>query len=500
MQPSSKKIIHIVSACALVFCLVLPLQAQNTAKNAACKSTNTQEVVNAVIESTVLLISQKVHYENPLVPNSGLVTAFEDVPHNGSTISSGVFGARQQTALGSGVLFKKDQSNPDTDARYYVITNAHVIKDFTSIWVVLSDDTFFKAELEGMDETIDIAIMSFTTKKALPLIAIRDSDALSMGESVYALGNPLGVSFTVTKGIVSHVNRYTEYRSDTVFSGPYLQTDAAINQGNSGGVLVDSCGAAIGIITFIISGNDRNNIGLNFALPINVAMQSVTNILKKRQHEFGWIGIVVNDYSLDIRKQLGLNTRAGIFIQNVFLPSPAYKAGLRPGDLLEKIDDRSIITRDSYSSIFSTISKKRVGATIRLTVQSLQNKNSNAKYAALDMLIPIEKRPERLTSKEYRMKLWPGMMVKPLQAYEKELYGIPDERSGIFVLKVFKDTAADISGLRSYDLIVKINNAIVRSWQDYTAAFTNTNAKSISVMRMGEQLELSFKAAADESF
>ncbi len=485
MNPYSKTIQTIVrSVLLLCFALyntvILPAQTCDT---------KTNEVVQTIIQSTVLLMSEKVYYDNPLISDSGLITAFEDVNENNNSISSDVFGAQQQTNLGSGVLFKKN--SVDSTTKYYVITNAHVIKDFTAIWVVLSDDTFFEATLEGVDETIDIAIVSFSTQKNLPLISIGDSNTIAMGESVYALGNPLGVSFTVTKGIISHVNRYTEYRSDTIFSGPYLQTDAAVNQGNSGGVLVNTCGDAIGITTFIISGNNRNNIGLNFALPMNIVMQSVANILQHKEYEFGWIGIVVNDYNLDIRKELGITTRAGIFVQNVFFNSPAYKAGIRPGHFLKKIDGTPIVTRDNYSSIFSTISKKNVGQNIRLNVQNLHNESHNI----LEMNIQIEKRPNNITSKQYRMKLWPGMAVKPLQNYEKELYGVPDEKSGIFVLKVFKDTAADISGIKAYDLILKINDTIVHSWKDYANAFTNTDAKNITVMRMGKHVNIFFKEA-----
>ncbi|MDZ7263724.1 MAG: trypsin-like peptidase domain-containing protein [candidate division KSB1 bacterium] len=264
---------------------------------------------------------------------------------------------RQQVkGLGSGFIISTDG---------YIVTNEHVVNRATEIMVTLPNGKKYNAQLVASDYISDIALLKINTKESLPYAILGDSDDLIIGEWAIAIGNPFGLfdmgQPSVSQGIISATDRDFGRQNDSRVYKDMIQTDAAINAGNSGGPLVNSLGEVIGINAFIYSGSENNatNIGLGFAIPINRAKKIISEL-----RQYGgvnrrfWTGLEVENLNYSLARYLGLNSTKGVIISNIESRSPAARAQLQVGDVIVSIDDHEIQnTRDIWRVIEDTDAK-----------------------------------------------------------------------------------------------------------------------------------------------
>lgn len=263
--------------------------------------------------------------------------------------------------LGSGFI---------VDSQGYVVTNGHVIQDAESIKVTLPDGRQFDGTPVGSDPNYDIALIKIESKE-LPSVVLGDSDNLLVGEWAIAIGNPFGFLLndtqpSVTAGVISATHR--DVKSEVKSGGIYkdmIQTDAAINPGNSGGPLVNSSGEVIGVNTFIFS-SSGGSLGMGFAIPINTVKRVVDELIRFGQVRNIWIGISVQEISPFLAERLGIEDREGLVVSAIDRGSPAYRAGIRVGDVIRAVNGTRVTrTRDAQRIIFGTA----VGDTVRLKVE-----------------------------------------------------------------------------------------------------------------------------------
>jgi len=255
---------------------------------------------------------------------------------------------RVERTLGSGVII---------DAAGHIVTNDHVIANAQSIRVQLADGRIAEAQIVGTDPDTDLAVLKIGLK-SLPVAPMGRSDQLRVGDVVLAIGNPLGLSHTVTHGIVSATSRA---QLGIAPVEDFIQTDAPINHGNSGGALVDSSGALVGINTAMIA-KSLGVEGIGFAIPVNMVRGVVSEILAHGRVIRGWIGIVPEDLSAGQAQQLGLS-QGGVVVANLYLGSPAQEAGLLPGDLLLAVDG---VSPRGAQDLLGRIALLKPGSTVTL--------------------------------------------------------------------------------------------------------------------------------------
>ncbi len=246
--------------------------------------------------------------------------------------------AQPQVGLGSGVIVAPEG---------YLLTNHHVVEGATEIEVQLADGRATRARLVGSDTETDIAVLKIELD-ALPVIALGDVRALSVGDAVLAIGNPFNVGQTVTAGIVSALDR-----SDAGVSRfqNFIQTDAAINPGNSGGALVDAQGALVGINTAIFS-RSGGSLGIGFAVPADTARQVMEQLIRDGKVRRGWIGVEPRELSTELAEGLNLTVKSGVLIAGVLQDGPAGKGGLRPGDVVLQVGERPV---KNVSELFAAV-------------------------------------------------------------------------------------------------------------------------------------------------
>jgi Do/DeqQ family serine protease len=334
-----------------------------------------------------------------------------------------------------------------------VVTNNHVVDGASEIQVASRDGKEYTAELVGKDTRRDLAVVSFRTNDYFPLAVLGNSDNVRVGDWSIAMGNPLGeqFSFSVTMGIVSAVGRT---------GGPggnindFIQTDAPINQGNSGGPLVNIRGEVIGINTWIASNNVGFSVGLGFAIPINNATRTIDELIKSGSMSDGWLGVSLNDLDRETLQALGLEGRRGAFASQVFIGSPAEKAGIRAGDFITAVDNKEI--RNS-NTLTQTVGNIRPGDTAVFTIiRDGASRNFNVR---------IEARTDELAADSKR--LWPGVMVVALSDSVRSSLRLESDAQGLYVVNVIAETPAAIIGLLRGDRITHINDTPVRDLQSF---------------------------------
>jgi serine protease DegS len=279
---------------------------------------------------------------------------------------------RVERALGSGVI---------VDPNGHILTNNHVIANAETILVTLADGRTAPAVVVGRDPDTDLAVLSIKLKQ-LPVMPFGRSDQLQVGDGVLAIGNPLGLSQTVTHGIVSATGRS---QLGVATFEDFIQTDAAINAGNSGGALIDTLGNLIGINTAVLGKNSTGDIsveGISFAIPVNLARGVMEEILDHGRVIRGWTGIVPEDVGDEQAQQLGL-PRAGVVITNLYRSSPAVDAGLRIGDVVTAVDGRSV---RSAQETLAQIAAKKPGSHVQLHVLRQR--------AEFDVTLAVTERPQ----------------------------------------------------------------------------------------------------------
>lgn len=281
-------------------------------------------------------------------------------------------GAQAQSGLGSGVIVSPDG---------YILTNNHVVEGADEIEVTLTDSRRASARVIGTDPDTDLAILKIELDK-LPVIVLGNSDSLAVGDQVLAIGNPFGVGQTVTSGIVSALGR-TQLGINTFEN--FIQTDAAINPGNSGGALVDVNGNLMGINTAIYS-RSGGSMGIGFAIPVSTARLVLDGIVKDGQVTRGWIGVEPNELSPELAETFGVKATEGVIITGVLQDGPAAQAGMRPGDVIVRVEGKNV---GNVSELLTAVASLKPGTVAPFNVQR------GDKMVELSITPGVRPRPQR---------------------------------------------------------------------------------------------------------
>ncbi|MEO6803434.1 MAG: Do family serine endopeptidase [Granulicella sp.] len=356
--------------------------------------------------------------------------------------------------IGSGVIISPDG---------YIVTNNHVVDGAMQMKVTLNDRRVMNAKLVGVDKLTDLAVIKVDAKD-LPSVSWGDSTALHPGQTVLAFGSPFGYfQNSVTRGIVSAINRQNPYSDDARKPGGFIQTDAAINPGNSGGALVNAHGELIGINTFIIS-NSGSFAGAGFAIPSQIAKSTVDQLIKTGSVHHGYVGISMNDVTPENAAFFHLSDASGAIVAQVTPDSPASHAGLQQGDVISKLNGSKIL---NGSALQVAVSEITPGTTISLgvlrngTPQTLSLKvgefHKNGEVASTGD-----------SSSGQGGKL--GLAVDDLTADVRQQLNIPAQVHGVAVEQVRPASPADEAGLAPGDVILEVNRHAIPSADQFVSA------------------------------
>jgi Do/DeqQ family serine protease len=393
-----------------------------------------EKVLPSVVEIKTVSIRRQQ------VPNfNGIPWEFFFGPQEGNPENRNREREFRSQGLGSGIIVRHAQG------AYYVLTNNHVVGDVSEIVVATSDGKEYPAELVGKDERKDLAMVSFKTSDPYPLAVLGDSDAVKVGDWAIAVGNPLGFMFSVTQGIVSAVGR-TGGPANNI--NDFIQTDTSINQGNSGGALVNIRGEVIGINTWIASNNNWGSVGLGFAIPINNAKRSIDEFISRGEISYGWLGVSLLEPDRETLQALGLEGKRGALASMVFLGSPADKGGIRPGDFITQVNGREVRTVNQVTMMVGDIKPGDRGSFTIIRDGAVRN-----------IEVRIEERTNDVAADN--KKLWPGVFVVPLTEALRKNLNLDANTRGIVAAQVLADSPAAIVGLRQGDRILRINGETV---------------------------------------
>jgi serine protease Do len=349
--------------------------------------------------------------------------------------------AQMEHGIGSGIIISPEG---------YIVTNDHVVDGATQIRVTLNDRRVFPAKLVGVDKLNDIAVIRIDAKN-LPSIAWGDSTKLHPGQTVLAFGSPFGYfQFSVTRGIVSALDRPNPYSDDPRKPGDFIQTDAAINPGNSGGPLVDAHGELVGINTFIISGSG-SFAGAGFAIPVQIVRASVEQLIKDGAVHHGYLGIGMNDVTPDKAGFFDLPDATGAIVSQVTPDSPASRAGLKSGDVLREIDGRKIV---NGGALQVAVSEMAPGNTISLGILR-DGKPETIKVTVGEYHANAEVADNSESGSEQHGKL--GLAVAELSQEMRQQLNIPEHVKGAAIQSVRPGSPADDAGLAPGDVILEVD-------------------------------------------
>ena len=344
---------------------------------------------------------------------------------------------------GSGVII---------DKKGYIVTNNHVVGDADEVEVRLSDKTKFTGKVIGNDPDTDLAVVKIDSNKDLPFAPMGDSGKLKVGQWVVAVGNPFGLDRTVTVGVISALDRENVNLSRYE---DFIQTDASINPGNSGGPLFNIHGEVIGINTAIINFAQ----GIGFAIPSSTVQQVMTQLIDKGKVMRGWLGVGIQPVTEDLATKFGVKEGEGVLINEVFENDPAAKAGIQPGDIITRVDGKSI---DNPSTLSRMVASTLPGQKIEVEVYRDAKRKvykvvlSERKEEATLASMPPSKQPEAIL----------GVDVQDLTPELAERFHIKEEK-GVLVSKVNAGSAAEAKGLREGDLIKELNREKINNVEDF---------------------------------
>ncbi|MGO1118571.1 DegQ family serine endoprotease [Rhodovibrionaceae bacterium A322] len=370
---------------------------------------------------------------------------FGKTPNDQAPKNQGKSGpAPQQTlqSLGSGFLIDPDG---------YVVTNNHVIDGADEIEVKLSDGRSFDAELIGGDAKSDIALLKISSDEALPFVDLGNSDNLLVGDWVVAIGNPFGLGGTLTSGIVSARGRDINF-------GPYdnyIQTDAAINRGNSGGPMFNLQGDVVGVNTAIFSPSG-GSVGIGFAIPANMVKTIVADLKDDGQVDRGWLGVQIQPVNDDIAEALGLEKAMGALVVDVTADSPAESAGLKQGDVIVEFEGTAV---DKMRSLPRLVAQTDPGKSADMMVW--RNGEEISLPVEIGLLKPQQVAKAEMVQPDLQKgsleseKL--GAILSKLDDQSKKMLGLPEEAEGVLIKEVSNQGPAAKQGLRAGDVIRKID-------------------------------------------
>jgi serine protease Do len=361
---------------------------------------------------------------------------------------------QKQRYLGSGVIVSPEG---------YILTANHVVAGADEIKVKVGDKKEYTARVVGKDPPTDVAVLKIDAKD-LPAITLADSDQIEVGDIVLAIGNPFGLSRTVTMGIVSALGRsglrgFSQYQD-------FIQTDAPINEGNSGGALIDAEGRLIGINDAIFSSNG-GNLGIGFAVPVNMARYVMERLISSGKVTRGNLeGVLIQDITSDLAEGFNLANQNGVLVADVSPGSAAQKAGIKSGDVITAFNEKKVTDAHALQLLVSE-STPGSQATIKLIRNGAEKTVTVALTELRSEIAPEESSPNNNASPDQsRADALDGVTVADLQPSVRAQLNVPDDIQGALVLDVEKDSNAADAGLQRGNLIVEINHQPVRNAED----------------------------------
>ena len=377
--------------------------------------------------------------------------------------------ARKVHSLGSGFII---------DASGYVVTNNHVVDGAKDIEVTLTDGSEYPAKVIGTDAKTDLALLKVETKTPLPFVSFGDSDKMRIGDWVMAVGNPFGLGGTVTAGIVSE-------RGRDIHEGPYddfLQIDAAINQGNSGGPTFSTDGSVIGINTAIFSPSG-GSVGIGFAIPSNLAKPIIAELKDQGHIDRGWLGVAIQPLTPDLTQGMGLGSDKGALISSVQDNSPAAAAGLKSGDVVVGFGEREI---ESPKDLSRAVADTASGATVPVKVwrdgseRTVEVKIAEMKEEVASAAQPGEESGTAASNTVDQL----GATLAPVNDMTRQQFGLSEDAKGVVIADLERDSALAEQGVRPGDVIERVNDRKVANPEDVAKALREAEAdkRSVAVM------------------
>ncbi len=419
--------------------------------------------------------SEQAPFQSPFPPDSPFYEFFKQFQERMQRQPK-----RPMIALGSGFII---------DAQGDIVTNNHVVAGADKIQVKLPDGRQFKATVVGTDPRTDLALLKINASKPLPYVSFGNSDKLRVGDIVLAVGNPFGLGGTVTAGIVSARNR-------NINAGPYddfIQTDASINRGNSGGPLFDTAGKVVGVNTAIFSPNG-GSVGIGFAIPSSIAKRVITQIKEHGSVDRGWLGVKIQTVTPDIAQAVGFDKPKGALVSEVIPDSPAAKAGLRQGDIIvgyngKAVGDMRVLPRlVAATAPNSTVDIEvwRNGKTKRISVAIAELKPQMVAAAETENTRTGSAKSERL-----------GATLATLTNDIKTQLKLPADTRGVVITALDPQGRAAEEGLKIGDVIERVGTTDVNTPADVLRALdkTTTHAVLLLINRDGNNIFIGLKLA-----
>jgi len=375
---------------------------------------------------------------------------------------------RRRQGLGSGVIVSRDG---------YILTNSHVVAGADEVEVQMSDGRSFAADIVGQDSLTDVAVLKIRDRvNNLPVVFLGDSDKMRPGDWAVAVGNPFSLTSSVTMGIVSALGRTTgaQQGGGVATYQNFIQTDAAINPGNSGGALVNIRGELIGINTMIYT-QSGGNMGIGFAIPINMAKRIMEDLIYDGKVSRGWLGVSIQELDQATRDAFGLSADTrGVLVGDVFKDQPADRAGIKRGDVITSVDGKATSTLNQLRNNVAAINPgksvpvellrngRKVTVQVRLTARDESAATASAGVPAGDQQAP------RPTDGQLM-----GMKVGPLTKELRDQLNLPAALNGVVITEVARGSQAANEGLRVNDIILEVNRKMVSAMKDFTQATRN---------------------------
>ncbi len=460
IRAARKIAVSVLFIAAAYLVAIQPVSAQtgNTARDLQ----NTFRAVSAEVLPVVVQVNTVDIVERRTVNPFEFFFRFPNSPEDNEPFDMQPF---RQKGIGSGVIVERRGNE------VYVLTNNHVIEGADEIEVNLNDGRKFTGTIVGGDPLRDLALVSFETREEIPVAELGDSDDVWVGDWVLAVGNPLGFESTVTAGIISAKGRSAQGQNFT----DYLQTDASINHGNSGGALVNLDGEVIGINTFIASSNG-GSIGLGFAIPINNARRAIDEFINKGSVDYAWLGVNMGNITDTLSSELNLDDKSGAFIYNVYGDSPAMQGGIRPGDLITRLDGRNIGNSDDLSR---TVASLEPGETVPVVLIR------DGESVRMNITLSVR----TIERDGLKVNVWPGFSAVPVTSELRDQMKIPRNAGNVLIGGVVEDSPASALGLRSGDVIRSINRSNVRNLKHFYEMVNSEDRMELKIIRQGHELE-----------